>query len=159
MELRFDPSEGEKFWNEISKIPGYPDDEVMPISTMLFESDAIYKLSEVLTSVGSRKTSPLIVVMDETRMARKGKDLKKEIIEILRYSGWNVEIIYLKADEFGQVHTDMGQIEFTKQKLTPNCSVLSVGSGVVTDVSKHACYLISTRIQSEVTIYCFPNCK
>lgn len=155
MELRFDPSKGEKFWNEISKIPGYPVDEMMPIRTMLFESDAIYKISDVLTKTGAKKSATLIVVLDETIMGRKGKDLKKELIEILQNAGWNVEIVTLKGGDFRQVHTDMDQIEFTKQKLTSNCSVLSIGSGVVTDVAKHACYLFQQETNTKLPFIVF----
>ena len=115
MKLRFDPAGGKNFWNEISKIPGYPEDEVMPISSMTFESGAIYKIGEVLNSVGAKKSSTLIVVIDETRMTRKGQDLKKEIEEILQREGWKVELVTLKADKLGQVHTDMTHIEFTKE--------------------------------------------
>ncbi len=118
MELRFDPSKGEEFWDDISRIPGYPENEVMPISSMLFESGAIYKIGEVLTAVGAKKLSSLIVVADETRMVRKGQDLKKELREFLQKEGWRVEVITLKADKLGQVHTDMTQIEFTKKFLT-----------------------------------------
>jgi glycerol-1-phosphate dehydrogenase [NAD(P)+] len=155
MRLRFDPAGGKKFWNEISKIPGYPENEKMPIGTMLFESDAIYKIGDVLTAVGAKKLSSLFVVIDETRMVRKGQDLKKEIWEILLKEGWKVEVITLKADKLGQVHTDMTQIEFTKKHLTIDCSVLSIGSGVVTDVAKHACYLFQQETNRKLPFIVF----
>jgi glycerol-1-phosphate dehydrogenase [NAD(P)+] len=155
MRLRFDPSGGKRFWNEISKIPGYPDNEKMPIGNMLFESDGIYRIGEVLTAAGAKKSSSLILVIDETRMVRKGKDLKAEIEEILRREGWKLDIITLKADKLGQVHTDMTQIEFTKKYLTFDCSVLSVGSGVVTDVAKHACYLFQQEANRKIPFVVF----
>ncbi len=155
MRLRFDPADGKKFWNEISKIPGYPENEKMPIGTMLFESDAIYKTGEVLTAAGVRKSSSLIVIIDETRMVRKGQDLKKELEEILQKEGWKVEVITLKADKLGQVHTDMSQIEFAKKYLTLDCCVLSVGSGVVTDVAKHACYLFQQETDRKLPFIVF----
>ena len=50
-------------------------------------------------------------------------------------------MIWLEPDSTGQVHTDFTQINFVKAHLQANSAVLSVGSGTVTDVAKHACYV------------------
>jgi glycerol-1-phosphate dehydrogenase [NAD(P)+] len=47
----------------------------------------------------------------------------------------------MRADESGQVHTDMPHIREVQASLTPGCSVLSVGSGVITDIAKHGSFL------------------
>jgi glycerol-1-phosphate dehydrogenase [NAD(P)+] len=44
-------------------------------------------------------------------------------------------------DASGQVRTDMPRIRQVQANLTRECAVLSVGSGVVTDITKHACHL------------------
>jgi glycerol-1-phosphate dehydrogenase [NAD(P)+] len=141
MKIKYDPSDGDNFWTEISKIPGYPKDEIKPIAEMLFESNAIYKTTRTLISVGAKQENPLILVIDGTPMKRGSDDLKKTILEMLKNEGWHVNTILLAPDEIGQVHTDMPHIHEVRSQLSSHCSVLSVGSGVVTDVAKHACYL------------------
>ena len=56
MKLEYDPGEGPAFWQSIEKLPGYPAGEHMPIPTMLFESNAIYKLPAVLRDGTGRPT-------------------------------------------------------------------------------------------------------
>ena len=141
MNISYDPGDGKHFWDSISKLPGYPQDEIMPIKVMLFESGAIYKTSDTLKAVGANPSHKLLLVMDETPMKRSGEDLKKLLLEILKKSGWKIDLVTMKGDETGQVHTDMPHIDIVKSMLSPECSVLAVGSGVVTDISKHACYL------------------
>jgi len=84
---------------------------------------------------------PLIVVMDESTMRRDGGDLKSYALEALRKDGWQVRVCSLPADESGQVHTDMPHIQMVQGNLSPGCAVLSIGSGVVTDIAKHGCFL------------------
>jgi glycerol-1-phosphate dehydrogenase [NAD(P)+] len=48
------------------------------------------------------------------------------------------------------VHTDMPHIETVKASLRPGIAVLSVGSGVITDITKHACYLFQQETGQRV---------
>ena len=141
MKLAYDPGEGAAFWQAIEKLPGYPAGEHMPIPTMLFESDAIHNLPEVLKKVGGDLTKPVLVVMDKTPMTRKGKDLKQLVLEIMKAGGWQVEPIILQPDVTGQVHTDLPHIDAVKQHIRPGVGLLAVGSGTVCDITKHASYL------------------
>jgi glycerol-1-phosphate dehydrogenase [NAD(P)+] len=141
MKLPYDPADGRKFWEAIQKIQGYPAGEFMPIGQMLFESGAVYRLPAVLKAAGANPSRPLVLVVDRTPMRRDGKDLKELIASLLKKSGWKVEIAVMQPDATGQVHTDMPHIEKVRAGLKPGCAVLSVGSGVITDIAKHACYL------------------
>jgi glycerol-1-phosphate dehydrogenase [NAD(P)+] len=141
MKLPYDPARGQEFWEEIRKIRGYPRNEFMPIRQMLFESNAVYKISDVLRAVGADPARNLFVVADQTSMRRAADDLKKMIVEILKQAGWRPELVWMAPDDTGQVHTDMPHIQDVKSRLEPGCAVLSVGSGTVTDIAKHACYL------------------
>ena len=102
MKLEYDPSEGRAFWQAIEKLPGYPAGEHMPISEMLFESNAIYRLPDILMQVHARPDHPLLVVMDKTPMIRKGKDLKQIVVQVLSESGWQVQAVVLEPDATGQ---------------------------------------------------------
>jgi glycerol-1-phosphate dehydrogenase [NAD(P)+] len=139
--LPYDPAEGVKFWDEICKLPGFPAHEMMPIKEMIFESDALFRSSEVLKKVGAQQDKPLILVMDETPMLRNGESLKELILATLQNEGWRTQVTWMRADESGQVHTDMPHIREVQASLSPGCSVLSVGSGVVTDIAKQGCFL------------------
>ena len=141
MTLRFDPGSGETFKAAIRAIPGYPAGENLPIRAMIFESGALFRLPELLTITGAQANRKLLVVMDRAPMRRGGADLKALILNTLQTAGWQPEIVWLEADASGQVHTDFQHIEAVKARLSADAAVLSVGSGVVTDVAKHACYL------------------
>jgi len=141
MTLRFDPGNLEQFKTEIRGIPGYPSGEDLPIRDMVFESGALWHLPDLLLSAGVKPDEPLFIVMDRTPMQREGQPLKELILQILREAGWQVEVIWLEPDRTGQVHTDFGQINSVKARLQTDSAVLSVGSGTVTDIAKHACYV------------------
>ena len=141
MTLRFDPENIDQFKTQIRGIPGYPAGEDLPIREMIFESGAIWRLPNFLFTSGMKPDQTISVVMDRTSMKREGKDLKELILQILQNAGRQVEIIWLKADSTGQVHTDFAQINFVKAHLQENSAVLSIGSGTVTDIAKHACYV------------------
>ena len=141
MILRFDPEGIDRFKAQIRGIPGYPAGEDLPIREMVFESGALWRLSGLLLLAGMKPDQPLSVVMDQTPMKREGKDLKSLILEHLQHEGWQTEVIWLEPDITGQVHTDFSQINYVKARLQTNSAVLSVGSGTVTDIAKHACHV------------------
>src|SRR6185503_13115096 len=141
MTLRFDPEGVERFKAEIRGIPGYPAGENLPIREMIFESGALWRLPDLLLMAGMKAGQPLSVVLDRTPMKREGVDLKSLILSQLKSAGWQVDVIWLEADNTGQVHTDFSQINYVKSRLQSNSGVLSVGSGTVTDIAKHACHV------------------
>jgi glycerol-1-phosphate dehydrogenase [NAD(P)+] len=141
MSLRFDPGNLDQFKSQIRTIPGYPAGEDLPIRDMVFESGAVWHLPDLLMRAGMKPDQPISVVMDRTLMKREGRDLKGLVLEILNNGGWQVDVIWLEPDNTGQVHTDFSQINAVKARLQKNSSILSVGSGTVTDIAKHACYV------------------
>lgn len=140
MTLRFDPANPDQFKAQIRSIPGYPAGEELPIREMIFESGALWRLPDLLLSARMKPEQPLLAVMDRTLMQREGEDLKELILQLLKNTGWQIEVIRLEPDNTGQVHTDFAQINFVKRRLQSNSAVLSIGSGTVTDIAKHACY-------------------
>jgi len=141
MSLHFDPGKIDQFKAQIRNIPGYPAGEELPIRDMVFESGAVWRLPTLLLEAGMKTGQPLTVVMDRTPMQREGRDLKELVLEILQNAGQHIEVIWLEPDESGQVHTDFQQINAVKARLQRNSAVLSVGSGTVTDITKHACHV------------------
>jgi glycerol-1-phosphate dehydrogenase [NAD(P)+] len=141
MTLRFDPQDIDRFKSEIRNIPGYPMGEDLPIRTMVFEPDALLRLPSLLELAGMTPDKRLSVVMDRTPMKREGEELKPLLLELLKSAGWPPEVVWLEPDSTGQVHTHFSQIDYVKARLQANSAVLSVGSGTVTDIAKHACYV------------------
>jgi len=149
-QLPYDPAENEMFWEKIRRLPGYPSGEFIPLRQMVLEPGAVFRLPEILRSAGVRFSVPVLAVMDPTPMRRGGDSLKPLVLRVLRQAGWEVETFVLEADATGQVHTDMPHIEAVKANLTPEKAVVSIGSGVVTAISKHACYLFEKETQHNI---------
>jgi len=141
MQLPYDPADSPRFWNAIRRLPGYPGGETAPIQTMRFASGALFEVSKILEVSGARKSAPLVLVMDETPMRRDGKDLKSLALDLLQKDGWRVRPLWMRPDPNGQVHTDMPRIRQVQASLAPGCALLSIGSGVVTDIAKHGSFL------------------
>src|ERR671928_216027 len=98
MTLRFDPGDLETFKRDIQGIPGYPAGEDLPIKEMVFESNALWRLPDLLSSAGISQDQPLSVVMDRTPMQREGRQLKDLILQILQGTGWQYNVIWLGPD-------------------------------------------------------------
>jgi glycerol-1-phosphate dehydrogenase [NAD(P)+] len=141
MPLKYDPADGTNFWDRIARIPGYPSGEHMPIGFMCFEAGALFKLGDVLREVGADAAQPVFVVMDATPMLRNGESLKPLALDVLRRAGWHPQPVEVLSDETGQVHTDMPRIEAVKGRLQHDSAVVTLGSGTICDIGKHACYL------------------
>jgi len=150
MRLPYDPANGPSFWDSIARIPGFPPDEGMPIKHMVFEAGALFRLSAILTAVGARKSNPLVIVMDQTAMRRGGDDLKSLVLTSLKNNGWQIRPVRLQGDASGQVHTDLPHIREVQAGISPGSAVISVGSGVVTDITKHACHLFEQETGEKV---------
>lgn len=139
--LPFDPAQGERFWAALRQISGYPAGEAQPIRAMLFEAGALGRLAEMLALAGADRAQPVVVVMDSTPMRRAGEDLKPLVLSTLAAAGWQAQPVWLGPDATGQVHTDFNQINAVRARLPAGAAVLSVGSGTVTDIAKHAAFL------------------
>src|SRR5829696_6752743 len=96
--LTYDPARGEDFWAALTQIPGYPAGERQAIKAMVFESNALLRLPELLTLAGAQPSQPLLVVMDQTPMQRNGVELKPQLLALLRDNGWQPEPIILEPD-------------------------------------------------------------
>jgi hypothetical protein len=83
MQLTYDPGDGARFCEAISRVPGYPAGETMPIRQMLVESGALYRLPEILESLKADPREPVLIVMDGTPMQRGPDSLKPLVQSVL----------------------------------------------------------------------------
>ena len=145
MNLTYDPAGGEAFWQAVGQLPGFPHGERIRLGQMIFESGGLFRLPELLAETGASRSTPLLVVMDPTEMMRGEDSLKSLLLETLRIAGFVLQPLVLAPSADGQVHTSLEQINHVKSRLQPGMAALSVGSGVVTDVTKHACFLFEQQ--------------
>lgn len=153
--LAYDPARGERFLEAVRSLPGYPAGESVPLRSMAFESDALLRLPTYLRHAQCDPGHPLLIVQDRTSMRRAGEDLKPKVDSLLRSAGWATELLHIEAEPSGQVHTTMAQIETVAGRLGGGRSVLALGSGTVTDIAKHACYLREQAGQGHVPFVVF----
>jgi glycerol-1-phosphate dehydrogenase [NAD(P)+] len=158
MNLRYDPADNETFWADIQRIPGFPGRGLIePLPTMVFESGALFRLTEILIASRARKEQPLLVVMDSTPMQRGSESLKPLVLKILQQAGWQARVLLLEPDSSGQVHTTLNRIQGVQSRLEPDVAALSIGSGTVTDIVKHACYLYEQQDGIHIPFVAYPT--
>jgi len=89
------------------------------------------------------KAKKILLVMDDTPMSVNGNDLKKEIEAgfMSRNIAFEKMIFRNKESEDGMVHADWENTTLLKEKLNKDTLLVSVGSGTVTDISKHAVHI------------------
>jgi len=153
--FRYDPAGGEDFWEAIRQIPGYPNDGDLPLVTMIIESGALLRLPEVLADLTGNSTGEVLAVMDLIPMRRGPDELKMLLLKSLRNAGWQPHPLMLIPDDNGQVLTDMARIDGVKKRIQAGIPVLSIGSGVVTDIARHACYLHEQETSEHVPFVAF----
>ncbi|MBE6829413.1 MAG: sn-glycerol-1-phosphate dehydrogenase [Ruminococcaceae bacterium] len=138
-----DLNERIKRWSDYDQIPK------IELEDVIVGRDAIERLPDALQSLGVRAGHRVIAVMDETVILRKGEKLKEQVQALLTRAGYAVEKLVLKGDEYGVVHADAKQVETVQSRLDKTCAVISVGSGTVTDIAKHACFLYQNENNCE----------
>ena len=102
--------------------------------------EAIRTLPTILSEF-TGAPGPLILVQDATPMRRDGEDLKALVHRLLTDAGWQIRTVILQAGEDAQAHADEHTVEQVFAELWPGVPVVSLGSGTVTDVAKHAVFL------------------
>ena len=158
MKLLYDPADNETFWKAIARIPGFPGMQMVGAPPrMIYEEGALFRLPKMIQECGGEKDRHLLVVMDSTPMLRGGESLKTTLVKTLQDAGWQVRVLLLEPDSGGQVHTEMKRIEGVRSRLEAGMSALSVGSGTVTDITKHACFLFEQQTGVHLPFIAFPT--
>lgn len=156
MNLPYDPS-NPNFKEAIRGIPGYRADDDVPIQAMIFESNAYAQLPTMLANVGGQSAHPLLVVVDDFPLKREGVELKPFLVAFLKQAGWNPELCVLKPHDDKPLHTDLIQVQNVQRQLTRETAVLAIGSGTITDVAKHACFLFEVEHGAHIPFVVMPT--
>ncbi len=124
--------------------------------------NAIYQLPDILASLGITYDYEVVCTMDHVAYKRGEDDVKTRVIKLLEDSGYRVKKVVFKEDAYGQVHPDFAAVNQLKPYLHEKCAVISIGSGVVTDVTKHACFLWKQEQEKDIQlplISCMTACS
>jgi glycerol-1-phosphate dehydrogenase [NAD(P)+] len=120
-----------------------PQDQLrsVDIDEILIGPSVIMDLPSVLQRAGIQSGSKVLLVIDETPMLREDVDLKRFVRDLLYVAGYDETTCHLESDRYGLVHAEYDHVEGVLWGLEPGTALISVGSGTVTDIAKHAAYL------------------
>jgi glycerol-1-phosphate dehydrogenase [NAD(P)+] len=138
-ELVYDPADMRALKARLAGLPEADRFKPFELDRVEIGPDALLRLPALLGEL-TGAPGPVLVVQDATPMRRGDDDLKALVGRLLTEAGWEVETAILAAGEDGQAHADEATVESVRARLRPGLAVVSVGSGTVTDVAKHACY-------------------
>lgn len=138
--LQFDPSDLSKLKSDLATIS--KDLEEIEIKDILIGQKTIDRLPDL---IGDQKFKKILLVMDDTPISAGNRDVKEHIFNFLQGHFKGIEKIILKhADNPGGVlHADFHNVEIVKRKLSSEYIVISIGSGTITDITKHATFLFA----------------
>jgi len=95
--------------------------------------------------------SKVLLVMGNTVMFVGEEKIKETIENNLRYHFEDLAKLEFKHDDFddGMIHADFENSNRVKKVLTKDTVVVSLGSGTITDICKHACYMFEKEHDCE----------
>jgi glycerol-1-phosphate dehydrogenase [NAD(P)+] len=125
------------------------------VKQVVIEDDPFPALQEFL-KVSRAVDRPVLVVMDHTAMRRGDADAKRQFLSLLN-GACRPEVIQLGTPA-EPPHADLRIAEELAVRLPPGCLLISFGSGTVTDLAKHACFLADQR-QAEADRRCGGEAK
>lgn len=139
--FKYDPANMSELYEKIKRFDDYDElPKELELQQTLCAPDAILELPRVLNELVPGKRE-VILVVDQTPMKRGAGSLKPMVREMLATAGYAVELVEVEGDKHGVVHPDFVNVEFVKSHIRPGVPVATVGSGVVSDITKHASFL------------------
>ena len=139
--FKYDPANMPEIEEKIKRWSDYDQIPTIELKKVIIKEDAILELPQVLRELAPDGSGEVILVMDKVPFMREGVSLKPMVKSMLAEAGFEVHIVELEPDENGEVHPDFHQVNFVKNQLKPGVLVATIGSGVATDITKHACFL------------------
>ncbi|MGA4670130.1 iron-containing alcohol dehydrogenase [Propionibacteriaceae bacterium Y1923] len=129
-EIRFDPDDLDGFYGAVSAASGR--DRTLSLSRVEVGSSALDELPAAVSR--SREMRRVVLFADSTPMVRGVDDLKALVARQLGALGRPVEQVTIPGDS----HATADRVHELAGQLRDGDVVVSVGSGTVTDIAKHA---------------------
>jgi glycerol-1-phosphate dehydrogenase [NAD(P)+] len=101
---------------------------------------ALEALPRLVHQFSGCNAAKVVVFQDTNEMSRDGESLKPLVARMLREANIKTSICSFKFDDTGQLKTTPKNIEIAQQMIEPGVAVISLGSGCITDIVKHACF-------------------
>lgn len=98
-------------------------------------TDALSALPGDVASV--RRDGPVVVLVDETPMTRRGEDLKSTVAAMLHEAHVPSRLVVIRAHA-DELHADADALAQADAAIADAGCVVSVGSGTITDIAKDA---------------------
>ena len=138
--FKYDPADMPALEEQIKRWADYDLIPKIELKKVIVKEDAILELPQVLHELAPDGSGEVILVMDKIPYTRDGASLKPMVKSMLAEAGFEVHVVELEGDQFGVVHPDFHEVNYVKSHLKPGVLVATVGSGVVSDITKHACF-------------------
>ncbi|MDP8931510.1 MAG: iron-containing alcohol dehydrogenase [Actinomycetota bacterium] len=132
MKFRLDPTDLQALYAEV----GQP----LRLSRVACRAEALNVLPEMLHG-----WPQVLIVEDDTDMRRGDNDLKPLVHQLLEGHGFEVAVVELRGSEGEALSTTPQHISRVVGELRSGQAVLALGSGTITDITKHAVYLYESE--------------
>ncbi len=147
--FRYDPANMPDLEEKIKRWWDYDQVPKIELKRVVVGEDAILELPKSLKTISPEGTDEVVLVMDKVPYLRQGVSLKPMVKSMLSEAGFEVHVVELQGDQEGIVHPDFHEVNEVKSHLKPGVSVATVGSGVISDITKHACFLFDQEHPDE----------
>lgn len=134
--IELEPGDLAGFYRSVSSASGR--DRSLSMERIHLGTDTLLELPEIVTARG--RPAEVALVVDDRPMCRDGADLKPLVAELLTEAGLVVRPIVL-SDPHG-LHTTTEHVQELAGLLGSTETVVSVGSGTITDLAKHAVFAL-----------------
>lgn len=141
---RLSPDDPDRLRGQIAPLIGTSAAAAIDLRHVLVARDALKHLPDLLRELMPGQPIMALVVMDDTPMRRGEDDLKRLAIGLLRDAGVEVEALVLSGHG-GHLHTDERAIARVADALRPGVAALALGSGTISDITKHGSHTFNTR--------------
>lgn len=138
--FKYDPANMPDLEEKIKRWDDYDQVPEIELKKCIFGEDAILELPKVLKALAPNGTDEVILIMDKVPYKRDGVLLKPMVKAMLADAGFEVHLVELAGDENGIVHPDFHEVDYVKSQLKSGAVVATLGSGVLSDITKHASF-------------------
>ena len=135
--IALNPGDLATFYARVSEMSGR--DRTLDLSTIRI-GERLLDDPVAAISPGGAAPGELILVCDGTEILRDQEAVKPMVVAALQAAGTDCTVITLAASDGHELHTTPDQIATVREHLRVDVAVVVLGSGTVTDVTKHAVY-------------------
>jgi glycerol-1-phosphate dehydrogenase [NAD(P)+] len=154
--LELDPTDLEDLLRTARRWPGADEYPPLELRRVLVEAHGLQRLGEVVSELAPEARA-VLVVQDDTPMRRSGSDLKRGVAEVLVAANYEVEVCELEGATDGTLHADFERLDEVIAHLRADVPVIALGSGTVTDLTKHACFTHEERTGEHLPLVFCPT--